>query len=112
MTNFTYYLMYNLNNYYYYCFVNFIMYLNHYESCFFFFLGILTLTLTNPIWVTKTRLVLQYETGPGGKQYKGMLDALVKIYRHEGVPGLYKVRHTLYLEHLCPRKRNTCFVKC
>uniref|UniRef100_A0A3P8W174 Solute carrier family 25 member 32 n=1 Tax=Cynoglossus semilaevis TaxID=244447 RepID=A0A3P8W174_CYNSE len=52
--------------------------------------GILTLTLTNPIWVTKTRLVLQYETGPGGKQYKGMLDALVKIYRHEGVPGLYK----------------------
>lgn len=52
--------------------------------------GILTLTLTNPIWVTKTRLVLQYDAGPSGKQYKGMVDALVKIYRHEGLPGLYK----------------------
>lgn len=52
--------------------------------------GILTLTLTNPIWVTKTRLVLQYDTGPTGKQYKGMVDALAKIYRHEGLPGLYK----------------------
>lgn len=56
-------------------------------------LGILTLTLTNPIWVTKTRLVLQYNADPTSKQYKGMIDALVKIYRHEGVPGLYKVRH-------------------
>ncbi|XP_075868838.1 solute carrier family 25 member 32-like [Nelusetta ayraudi] len=52
--------------------------------------GILTLTLTNPIWVTKTRLVLQYNADPNSKQYKGMIDALVKIYRHEGVPGLYK----------------------
>lgn len=55
-------------------------------------LGILTLTLTNPIWVTKTRLVLQYNADPTSKQYKGMIDALVKIYRHEGVSGLYKVR--------------------
>lgn len=53
--------------------------------------GILTLTLTNPIWVTKTRLVLQYNVDPTTKQYKGMMDALVKIYRNEGVPGLYKV---------------------
>ncbi|XP_034554616.1 mitochondrial folate transporter/carrier-like [Notolabrus celidotus] len=52
--------------------------------------GILTLTITNPIWVTKTRLVLQYNADPSSKQYKGMLDALAKIYRHEGVPGLYK----------------------
>ncbi|KAF7665949.1 hypothetical protein LDENG_00125610 [Lucifuga dentata] len=52
--------------------------------------GMLTLTITNPIWVTKTRLVLQYNADPTTKQYKGMLDALVKIYRHEGVPGLYK----------------------
>lgn len=55
--------------------------------------GILTLTLTNPIWVTKTRLVLQYSADRSTKQYKGMIDALVKIYRHEGVPGLYKVSH-------------------
>uniref|UniRef100_A0A3Q0R0U6 Solute carrier family 25 member 32b n=1 Tax=Amphilophus citrinellus TaxID=61819 RepID=A0A3Q0R0U6_AMPCI len=52
--------------------------------------GILTLTLTNPIWVTKTRLVLQYSADRNSKPYKGMVDALVKIYRHEGVPGLYK----------------------
>lgn len=52
--------------------------------------GILTLTLTNPIWVTKTRLVLQYDADKSSKQYKGMVDALVKIYRTEGVRGLYK----------------------
>ncbi|XP_012673695.1 solute carrier family 25 member 32a [Clupea harengus] len=52
--------------------------------------GMLTLCLTNPVWVTKTRLVLQYNADPSRKQYKGMLDALVKIYRHEGIPGLYR----------------------
>lgn len=52
--------------------------------------GVMTLTLTNPIWVTKTRLVLQYSAEPTGKQYKGMIDALVQIYRHEGVHGLYR----------------------
>ncbi|XP_069477569.1 solute carrier family 25 member 32 [Ambystoma mexicanum] len=54
--------------------------------------GAMTLCLTNPIWVTKTRLVLQYDAGmdPSKRQYKGMVDALVKIYRSEGIPGLYK----------------------
>ncbi|KAK7886489.1 hypothetical protein WMY93_026110 [Mugilogobius chulae] len=52
--------------------------------------GVLTLTITNPIWVTKTRLVLQYDAGLSGKHYKGMVDALVKIYRQEGLAGLYK----------------------
>lgn len=52
--------------------------------------GILTLTITNPIWVTKTRLILQYNSDPNSKQYKGMLDALAKIYRQEGVAGLYR----------------------
>lgn len=51
--------------------------------------GAVTLCLTNPIWVTKTRLVLQYSADPSKKQYKGMMDALVKIYRHEGIAGLY-----------------------
>ncbi|XP_042317938.1 mitochondrial folate transporter/carrier isoform X2 [Sceloporus undulatus] len=52
----------------------------------------MTLCITNPIWVTKTRLVLQYEAGtdPSKRQYKGMLDALIKIYKHEGIHGLYK----------------------
>lgn len=52
--------------------------------------GMLTLTLTNPIWVTKTQLVLQYSADPSKKQYTGMVDALVKIYRYEGIPGLYR----------------------
>ncbi|CAM4696099.1 unnamed protein product [Leuciscus chuanchicus] len=52
--------------------------------------GAMTLVLTNPIWVTKTRLVLQYSADPSGKQYTGMMDALRKIYRHEGIAGLYR----------------------
>lgn len=56
--------------------------------------GISTLTVTNPIWVVKTRLCLQY-SGPQSRitqapQYKGMIDALFKLWRHEGVKGLYK----------------------
>ncbi|KAL8181823.1 UNVERIFIED_CONTAM: hypothetical protein K2H54_031038 [Gekko kuhli] len=54
--------------------------------------GAMTLCITNPIWVTKTRLVLQYEAGidPSKRQYKGMVDALIKIYKCEGIRGLYK----------------------
>ncbi|KAM9307596.1 solute carrier family 25 member 32 [Gastrophryne carolinensis] len=54
--------------------------------------GALTLCITNPIWVTKTRLVLQYDAGvdPSKRQYRGMCHALAQIYRHEGIPGLYK----------------------
>lgn len=58
--------------------------------------GVLTLLVTNPIWVVKTRLCLQYgikgavprETATW---YNGMGDALVKIYQMEGVRGLYRV---------------------
>ena len=51
--------------------------------------GILTLSITNPIWITKTRLILQYE-GKSRQQYKGMVDAIIKIYKREGLRGLYK----------------------
>lgn len=56
--------------------------------------GILTLFMTNPIWVVKTRLCLQYgdmQSIPISKRYTGMGDALSKIYREEGVRGLYRV---------------------
>ena len=56
-----------------------------------FFQGVLTLFITNPIWVTKTQLVLQYSADRSRKQYKGMVDALAKIYKYEGIPGLYRV---------------------
>ncbi|KAJ8979235.1 hypothetical protein NQ317_009415 [Molorchus minor] len=57
--------------------------------------GVLTLLVTNPIWVIKTRLCLQYGNedayvSKGGQFYKGMSDALVKIYRAEGIRGLYR----------------------
>ncbi|CAG2206056.1 MFT [Mytilus edulis] len=56
--------------------------------------GLLTLFLTNPIWVTKTRMCLQYEGNSpktnGNTYYKGMLDGLLKIYKYEGIRGLYR----------------------
>lgn len=54
--------------------------------------GVCTLSVTNPIWVVKTRMCLQYDKGTVGHtpQYRGMLDCLSKIWKHEGIPGLYK----------------------
>ncbi|XP_026681064.1 mitochondrial folate transporter/carrier [Diaphorina citri] len=54
--------------------------------------GILTLVMTNPVWVVKTRLCLQYANDkvPTSKRYSGMIDALHKIYSVEGIRGLYK----------------------
>lgn len=53
--------------------------------------GAMTLCITNPLWVTKTRLMLQYNgVNSPQQQYKGMFDTLVKIYKYEGVRGLYK----------------------
>ena len=50
--------------------------------------------------MTKTRLCLQYERGntasSGGVFYKGTTDALIKIYRMEGIRGLYKVQSVRY----------------
>lgn len=62
-------------------------------------LGAMTLCITNPLWVTKTRLMLQYGgvVNPSQRQYKGMIDALVKIYKYEGVRGLYKVTNYEYI---------------
>ncbi|XP_012284734.1 mitochondrial folate transporter/carrier [Orussus abietinus] len=55
--------------------------------------GIFTLLITNPIWVVKTRLCLQYAgqvSVDESKRYKGILDAVRKIYVTEGIRGLYK----------------------
>ncbi|XP_058804869.1 mitochondrial folate transporter/carrier isoform X2 [Phymastichus coffea] len=55
--------------------------------------GILTLLLTNPVWVIKTRLCLQYAEDihlSVSKQYSGMIDALNKIRITEGITGFYK----------------------
>ncbi|KAK7603613.1 hypothetical protein V9T40_003612 [Parthenolecanium corni] len=56
--------------------------------------GVLTLILTNPVWVVKTRLCLQYAEDQhsldSSNRYNGMLDALRKIYKTEGFRGLYR----------------------
>lgn len=56
--------------------------------------GFLTLIITNPIWVVKTRMCLQCAgvdmNVPAYKRYSSMVDGLAKVYRYEGVGGLYK----------------------
>lgn len=60
--------------------------------------GVLTLLLTNPIWLIKTRLCLQSTDGGTGNLYKlpeykvyhSMSDAIRKIYISEGLRGFYR----------------------
>lgn len=47
-------------------------------------------TLTNPIWVVKTRVQLFADSGAGQKVYTGYRDAVSSIFREEGVGGFYK----------------------
>ncbi|CAG5133430.1 unnamed protein product [Candidula unifasciata] len=51
--------------------------------------GLATLTLTNPIWVSKTRMCLHYGN-PGNVQFVGMWETLIGVYRKEGIRGLYR----------------------
>ncbi len=50
--------------------------------------GFVTATLTNPLWVVKTRMVLQ--TPQGVAQYRSVAHALAAIWRDEGVRGLFR----------------------
>lgn len=52
--------------------------------------GIAGNTLTNPIWVVKTRLQLLADSTAGQKVYTGYRDAIRSIFKEEGVPGFYK----------------------
>ena len=64
------------------------------QLCLIVFLGVMTLTLTNPIWVVKTRLCLvSTEAVPLHMQYRGLGEGLVNLYRYEGLRGMYKVRY-------------------
>lgn len=53
--------------------------------------GTITITITNPIWVVKTRMCLQYPDQRGNDvYYKNMFDCIRKIYRSEGIKAFYK----------------------
>jgi solute carrier family 25 folate transporter 32 len=49
--------------------------------------GFMTLTITNPIWVVKTRMVLQVSSK--STVYRGLFDGLSQVARTEGLRGLY-----------------------
>lgn len=52
--------------------------------------GIAGNTLTNPIWVVKTRMQLLADSSAGQKVYAGYRDAMKTILAEEGVGGFYK----------------------
>ena len=58
--------------------------------------GVLVLIITNPLWVVKTRLCLQYSNTndlfhlPPSKRYFSMVDTFRKVYKYEGLRGFYK----------------------
>lgn len=60
------------------------------HSCSAITAGAASTTLTNPIWVVKTRLMLQSNLGPASTHYKGTLDAFRCIWNQEGIRALYR----------------------
>lgn len=52
--------------------------------------GICGNTLTNPIWMVRTRMQLLTDTAAGQRSYVGYFDAISTIFREEGVRGFYK----------------------
>ncbi|CCE65426.1 hypothetical protein TPHA_0L00700 [Tetrapisispora phaffii CBS 4417] len=51
--------------------------------------GSVSTILTNPIWVIKTRLMLQNDIGKNSTHYKNTIDAFIKIYKQEGPKAFY-----------------------
>lgn len=52
--------------------------------------GVTTISITNPIWVIKTRMCLQYSNSKTNIHYTNMFDCIRKIYRLEGMKAFYK----------------------
>ena len=59
------------------------------NSCSAITAGAASTILTNPIWVVKTRLMLQSNMGESITHYRGTIDAFVKIVQQEGPRALY-----------------------
>ncbi|CAI5452068.1 unnamed protein product [Caenorhabditis angaria] len=54
-----------------------------------FLSGSAVMCITNPIWLTKTRLCLQYENQTT-KKFDGMIDCMKQTVKNEGFQGLYR----------------------
>ena len=52
--------------------------------------GVSSNTLTNPIWMVKSRLQLLADSSAGQKAYTGYRDAVRSIFKEEGIGGFYK----------------------
>ncbi|CAM9907854.1 unnamed protein product [Scytosiphon promiscuus] len=52
--------------------------------------GVVQNTITNPIWMVKTRMQLLADTATGQVAYGGYRQAIQAIYRDEGARGFYK----------------------
>lgn len=64
--------------------------------------GIVTSTVTNPIWLIKTRLqldknVVEESGGVARRRYRNSWDCIKQVVRQEGVRGLYKGMSASYL---------------
>ncbi|ELR03503.1 hypothetical protein GMDG_01254, partial [Pseudogymnoascus destructans 20631-21] len=64
--------------------------------------GIATSTITNPIWLVKTRLQLDKLAAEGAgcvphQRYRNSIDCVMQIMRHEGVKGFYRGLTASYL---------------
>jgi len=52
--------------------------------------GIASNTLTNPIWMVKTRIQLLADKSAGQRAYTGYTDVIGSIFREEGIGGFYR----------------------
>lgn len=55
-----------------------------------FMAGIASNTLTNPIWMVRTRVQLLADASLGQRAYNGYGDAISTIFREDGIKGFYK----------------------
>lgn len=62
--------------------------LNHLASA--FTAGITSNTITNPLWMVKTRFQLIADTTKGQKQFKSYGEVIKSIYKAEGIGGFFK----------------------
>ena len=52
--------------------------------------GVTSNTITNPIWMVKTRMQILADATTGQKAYSGYVDAIRTIYQQEGLKGFMK----------------------